>query len=297
MLEPLAALEAESRRIDGALEELVERELAGCSSAVAELVGHAVLAPGKRVRPLLVVAAYEAGGGSDTGVVDLACSVELVHAYSLIHDDLPCMDDDLLRRGRPTAHVLFGVGPAILGGASLMPLAIQTVWQGSARLGLDESRARALTAELAAASGGAGMVGGQLLDLRAEGRETSPAQLERIHRGKTARLIAASAVMGAMAAGLDPAGLTRFRRFGGRLGLAFQVIDDILDMTGTTREMGKTGGRDAALGKATYPSVLGIEAAERRGRELASLARLELQGLEGAEALHALTDFVVDRRH
>lgn len=290
------AVEALRRRVDRALEAFLGRELAGVAGGAGEAVRHAVLSPGKRVRPSLVLAVFDAAGGTGGGVDDLACSVELVHAYSLVHDDLPCMDDDVLRRGRPTLHVRVGPGPATFVGAALMPLAARAVWRSSRELGLGARRARRLLTMLCEAAGARGMVGGQLLDLRAEGRSVDREELEEIHRGKTAALIAAAVRMGAVAAGADRELVERLGRFGRRLGLAFQAVDDILDVTGETGELGKSGGRDRALGKATYPSVLGLEEAERVSRELAAAARSELAGLDRSGALDALTDFVVERR-
>lgn len=289
-------VEALRRRVDRALEAFLGNELEGVGEGTAEAVRHAVLSPGKRVRPSLVLAAHEAAGGAGEGIGELACSVELVHAYSLVHDDLPCMDDDVLRRGRPTLHVRVGPAAAAFVGAALMPLAARAVWRSSRRLGLEPGTGRRLLRILCEAAGARGMVGGQLRDLRAEDREVGRDELEEIHRGKTAALIAAAVRMGAVAARADRDLVERLGRFGGRLGLAFQAVDDILDVTGDTGELGKSGGRDRALGKATYPSVLGLEEAERVSRELAAAAREELAGLDRSEGLEALTDFVVERR-
>jgi len=285
------------RRVDRALTRIVEEELAGLSGRSAEAVRDAVLSPGKRIRPLLLLGAHRAAGGDvSEPAVELACSVELVHAYSLVHDDLPCMDDDVLRRGRPTVHVRFGVRTAILTGAALMPMAVRLVARAGEALGLPDERTRLLLHRLAVASGGAGMVGGQLLDLRAEGRPVHADELQRIHRGKTAALMEAAVRMGATAAGREEDRLRRIGRFGRRLGLAFQAVDDILDVTGETEELGKAGGRDRELGKATYPSVLGLEASERAARELAAAARDDLEALGGDRVLEEIVQFVVRRR-
>ncbi|MFW6193166.1 MAG: polyprenyl synthetase family protein, partial [Gemmatimonadota bacterium] len=293
---PEGTVEALRRRVDRALSSLLRRELDGVAEGAAEAVRHAVLSPGKRVRPSLVVAAYRAAGGSGKGIGELACSVELVHAYSLVHDDLPCMDDDVLRRGRPTLHVRVGARRAAFVGAALMPLAARAVRRSSRELGLGGERGRRLLRILCSAAGARGMVGGQLRDLRAEGRTVDRSELEEIHRRKTAALIAAAVRMGAVAARADRALVERLSRFGRRLGLAFQAVDDILDVTGDAGELGKDGGRDRDLGKATYPSVLGLGEAERVSRELAAAARAELDGLDGTATLEALTDFVVERR-
>ena len=284
-------------RIETALREFLETELAGVPEELAAPLRYSVLSPGKRIRPLLMMAAHRAAGGSLDRVVDLACSVELVHAYSLVHDDLPCMDDDVLRRGRPTVHVRFGVGPAVMVGAALMPLAVQAILRFSADLGVDDRTTRRLIASLTAASGASGMVGGQLLDLRAEGRAVGRGELERIHTGKTARLISASVAMGGIAAGASDLEVRRLERFGLRLGLAFQAIDDILDLRGDTEMLGKESGRDTALRKATYPGIFGMEEAERMSRRLASAATSELADLDEAAELRDLAEYIINRSH
>jgi farnesyl diphosphate synthase len=230
-------------RIEASLAETLGELLGAASPAVADPIRYAVLGPGKRIRPLLLMAACRATGGDPELVADLACSVEFVHAYSLVHDDLPCMDDDVLRRGRPTLHVRYGPAAAVLAGAALMPLAVRAIHRGAERMALGVGPTAELVERLAVAAGGAGMVGGQLLDLRAEGRTVTPEELVTIHRGKTARLIAASVAMGAVAAGAAPDRVGQLERFGVELGLAFQATDDILDMRGTTDQLGKESGR------------------------------------------------------
>lgn len=284
-------------RIETALREFLETELVGVPEDLAAPLRYSVLSPGKRIRPLLMIAAHRAAGGSLDRVVDLACSVELVHAYSLVHDDLPCMDDDVLRRGRPTVHVRYGVGPAVMVGAALMPLAVQAILRFSADLGVDDRTTRRLIASLTAASGASGMVGGQLLDLRAEGRAVGRSELESIHTGKTARLISASVAMGGIAAGASDLEVGRLERFGLRLGLAFQAIDDILDLRGDTEMLGKESGRDTALRKATYPGIFGMEEAERMSRRLASAATSELADLDEASELRDLAEYIINRSH
>lgn len=284
-------------RVDQALEEVLEAELGDAPEAVAEPLRHAALEGGKRIRPLLLVAAFRAAGGRPgPPLYRLACSVELVHAYSLVHDDLPCMDDDVLRRGHPTLHVRYGPPTAVMTGAVLMPLAVAVTVRSAGAMDLPESRVRRLVQILTTAAGGAGMVGGQLLDLQAEGARLSPEEVERIHAGKTAALLTASTVMGGTAAGAEGSTVTRLERFGRDLGLAFQVVDDVLDLTGSDRELGKQSGRDRALEKATYPALFGLEAAQSRSRELVDRALAELDGLEGADALRAIADFVLCRR-
>ncbi|MDH3296959.1 MAG: polyprenyl synthetase family protein [Gemmatimonadota bacterium] len=284
-------------QVDATLPGLLDELLADVPSELAEPIRYAVLAPGKRIRPLLLMAAFKATGGEAENATRMACSVELVHAYSLVHDDLPCMDDDVLRRGRPTLHVVYGVPAAVLAGAAMMPLAVQAVGLASGPLGLSAEQSDHLVARLTAAAGGQGMVGGQLLDLRAEGRAVSPDELEQIHEGKTARLIAASAAMGAVAAGGSRKHVDRLERFGMRLGLAFQAIDDILDLRGTTDELGKVSGRDSVLQKATYPGVHGLPEAERLSRELVRAAEVELDGLPQPHDLRLIADWILARRH
>jgi geranylgeranyl pyrophosphate synthase len=283
--------------VDNSLAALLGSELGGLPGAVADPVRHAVLSPGKRIRPLLVMAAYDATGGDRPGITELACSVELVHAYSLVHDDLPCMDDDVLRRGQPTLHVRYGVATAVLAGAALMPLAVRAIVRAGSRLSLDEGTARRLISTLARASGAAGMVGGQLLDLCAEGNRVSREELEAIYLGKTAELIAASVVMGGIAAGAREVTLETLGGFGRTLGMAFQAVDDILDMRGTARELGKESGRDVQLGKATYPSIFGLSEAERISREFAEAASRRIDALERADKLREIARYVIDRRY
>lgn len=289
------ALSAIRRQVEAALEGLLEGELRALPAEPAEVLRHAVLAPGKRLRPLLLVAAYRAAGGVHPAISTVACSVELVHTYSLIHDDLPCMDDDVLRRGRPALHVRFGVDRAVLAGASLLPLAVRAICAGGAEMGLDDARLRRLVGTLTAAAGGSGMAGGQLRDLRAEGRRVHPRELREIHRGKTAELMAASVVMGGIAAGAPQPLLARLRAFGSRLGLAFQAVDDLLDARGDARTLGKPVGRDRALRKASAPSVLGEGGTLQLARRLAREARGQLRGVSGAGLLLALADAAVDR--
>lgn len=284
-------------RIEAALIAMLDELLADTPPPVAAPIRYAVLGPGKRIRPLLLMAACRATDGDAEATAPIACSVEFVHAYSLVHDDLPCMDDDVLRRGRPTLHVRYGTPAAVLAGAALMPLAVRAIRRGAQRLGLPDVAARELVRRLTVAAGGQGMVGGQLLDLRAEGRDVTPEELETIHLGKTARLIAAAAAMGGIAADAPPDQVERLERFGRRLGLAFQAKDDILDLRGTTDELGKVSGRDAALRKATYPAVHGLAEAERLSREMVTAAEDELDGLPDAGDLRLIADWILARSY
>lgn len=282
---------------DRALESFLREELDRLEPEVSDAVRYAVLSPGKRIRPLLLMASYRALGGENSAIADLALSVELVHAYSLVHDDLPCMDDDVLRRGRPTAHVKFGVPRAVLTGAALMPLAVRAIVRSGPLLGLEPAVIDRLVMTLTAASGASGMVGGQLLDLRAEGRRVTREELEAIHSGKTGRLIAACAVMGGIAAGASSARLDALRRYGMDLGLAFQAVDDILDLRGTAGELGKESGRDRALGKATYPALFGVEETEKISRAFVEAAMAELALFDRPEGLRVIASYVIERTH
>jgi geranylgeranyl pyrophosphate synthase len=207
------------------------------------------------------------------------------------------MDDDVLRRGRSTVHVRFGVPLAVLAGAALMPLAVRAILRAGSHLGLDSGTVDLLVRTLAVSSGASGMVGGQLLDLRAEGRPVTKEELEGIHSGKTGRLIAAATLMGGIAAGASGARLEALHRFGLELGLAFQAVDDILDLRGTPSELGKESGRDRVLGKATYPALFGVEEAERISRTFAEAAIAELDLLDWPDGLRAIASYVIERTH
>jgi geranylgeranyl pyrophosphate synthase len=259
-------------------------------------LAYALRSPGKRVRPALVLTAYRAVGGASAEIAGVAAAVETVHTYSLVHDDLPCMDDDALRRGRPTTHVAFDVATATRVGFYLVPVAAAVLAEAAAALGLDAPTLGRMAVELFEASGIEGMVGGQWLDLEAEQRALDLEGLMAVHRGKTGALIRASCVLGGMAAGADAAALAALRDFGEDVGLAFQIADDVLDVVGTSAELGKTAGRDEALQKSTYVRLLGIDGARR---EAEGLARRAIGRLAGAgvptSALGALADYIVNR--
>jgi len=198
----------------------------------------------------------------------LACAPELIHAYSLVHDDLPCMDDDDMRRGHPTVHKVYGARTAILAGVAMIPLSARVVRDSGRAMQLaDQATAKVLDA-LLEASGAGGMIGGQLRDLAGEGLLLSLDEREAIHLAKTGAIIAACVQMGAVAAGCDAAGVAALERYGRSVGLAFQIMDDVLDVTSTTKALGKTTGRDAVLGKSTYPALLGVDGARRRAETL-----------------------------
>lgn len=282
--------------IDAALVATYEAYRELLPTPVRDAVGHSLLGGGKRLRGLLFLATYRAAGGR-AAAASLAAAIEVVHAYSLVHDDLPCMDNESVRRGRPTVHVTFGVAAATAAGLAMVPLAVCAAVDGARRLRLPEAVAARIVRELMRASGAGGMIGGQLLDLEAERRRVSLAELERIHLGKTGALIAAAARLGGVAAGVDEARETALDRFGTAIGLAFQIADDVLDVTATSDQLGKTAGRDVALEKSTYPSLLGVRAAAERAGALAAAAcdALREAGLLTPQ-LRGLARFAVERQ-
>jgi farnesyl diphosphate synthase len=256
---------------------------------------YAVLGGGKRVRPLLAYAAAEAAGHSGPAadaVNGVALAVEFVHVYSLIHDDLPCMDDDVLRRGKPTVHVAFDEATAMLAGDALQAEAFRVLADAPVAA---ELRAR-LTSMLAHAASTGGMCGGQAIDLAAVGRQLSLAELEQMHRMKTGALLAAAARMGALVAAADPGTLAAVEGYGRALGLAFQIVDDVLDVEGTAESLGKTAGKDARGDKPTYVSVMGLSAARQRAAQLHGEAIAAMAPLgRRAHRLRELADFIVGR--
>jgi len=285
----------ERAAIDAELSALCDRYSPDLGDAVADVVRYALLGGGKRLRGLLVLEAYRAAGGAGNAA-PLAASVEVVHEYSLVHDDLPCMDDDDIRRGRPTAHRAFGVKRATVAGVAMVPLAAASAYRASRELGLGESSAADVVRELMRASGAGGMIGGQLLDLDGEGSELTLDALERTHRAKTGALIRASVVVGGTAASASPSKLAALAEFGDAIGLAFQIADDVLDVTATTDRLGKTAGRDAQFAKGTYPRLLGVAGSEQRAAQLVATgcSALQREGLL-SDALFALGHFAVER--
>ena len=289
---------AEARlMVDGRLARRVALLRSSSGSRDAEALGYALEAPGKRVRPALLLAAYRAAGGGHPGIAGVAAAVEIVHTYSLVHDDLPCMDDDDQRRGRPSLHVRFDVPTATRTGFRLVPVAIQELVSGLGELGLPDPAIGALAERLLEASGIRGMVAGQWMDLCAEGVPLSRHQLADIHRRKTGALIEATCALGALAAGADPGVLATLSDYGREVGIAFQIADDLLDATGTSEQLGKTAGRDVTLAKATYVSLLGIAAAREEARQHGAAARSVLRrGGLTSPALESLADYIVERR-
>jgi geranylgeranyl diphosphate synthase type II len=282
----------------------VDAALAAWFPRVAELypgpVGRAIVysleGPGKRLRPALALAVFaELGGRGDAS--ELVAAIEVVHTYSLIHDDLPCMDDDALRRGRPTVHRVFGAVVAAEAGFRMVPLAGRMLAAGCRGLGLDDATGGAIARTLYRAAGPGGMIGGQVLDLAAEGRTLERGAVIALHRAKTGAMIAASAEIGGLAAGLDGERLAAVRGYGEEIGLAFQIVDDVLDVVESSAQLGKTAGKDARQRKATFSALLGTDRAlaEARAAVQRAVDRLGAAGIDST-LLPGLARFVVDRR-
>jgi farnesyl diphosphate synthase len=269
-------------------------------AGLGDAMRYAVLDGGKRLRPLLVIAACEAVDGNTDAALRAACAVELIHAYSLVHDDMPCMDDDVLRRGKPTVHVKFGEAQALLAGDALQALAFEFLTPEDGCV--DAATQALLCRMLARAAGFQGMAGGQAIDLASVGLPLTSAQLHEMHRLKTGALLQASVMMGASCGAATPAVQLALRNYGAAIGLAFQVVDDILDVTADSATLGKTAGKDAAQDKPTFVSVLGLDASidyaqKLLARALESLDKLQGRGLANTNALRALADMLVNRHN
>jgi geranylgeranyl diphosphate synthase type II len=298
-----AFLAEERRRVDAALARSLSRWQQVLPKDVARAVAHGVEGGGKRLRPALCVTAYRACGGTGgEPAYDLAAALELIHAYSLMHDDLPCMDDAELRRGVPATHRVFGERATIVAGAAMIPFAALQALEACRALSLPDRSARDVVAELCKAAGGGGMVGGQVLDLLAEGRTLDGRELDELHALKTGALLTAALRMGGRAAGASEAVLAALDAYGRAVGLAFQITDDVLDATATAEALGKRPS-DTTLGKSTYVSLHGVAEARRRADRLVAHALGVLDGAglpshAGAAApLHALAVFAVSRGH
>jgi geranylgeranyl diphosphate synthase type II len=292
-----ARLEAARRRIEQALAAALPAESAW-PSTIHRAVRYSLFAGGKRVRPLLAVAAGEAVGGAIEDVLPLAVAVEMIHTYSLIHDDLPCMDDDDLRRGKPTSHKVFGEAVAVLAGDALLTRAFHVMAEVPAGCDAERLRRRIEAAALLGeAAGTRGLIGGQVEDLESEGRAVSAEALERLHRAKTGALLTACVRGGAVLGGAARGELAALDRYGSAIGLAFQVVDDVLDATEDAERLGKTAGKDEAAAKATYVKVHGLEGARRIASSLLEEAEAALGPLgPRAELLAALARLIVRRR-
>ncbi|MBI1723974.1 MAG: polyprenyl synthetase family protein [Gemmatimonadetes bacterium] len=287
------AREATDRALGGALDEILAR----APVSLREAVSYAVMGSGKRFRPALLMAAYQTAGGKDPAIADLAAAVEIVHAYSLVHDDLPCMDNDDLRRGQPTLHRAFDVQLATVAGFAMVPVAAASAVRGVRRLGLGPAQGRDIGLLLFRAAGAGGMIGGQVLDLLAGGQAATRDEVAEIEARKTGALIAASVEIGAVAAGATTEQRGAYRAYGEDVGLAFQIADDVLDMTATSTQLGKTVGKDAKLGKPTFPMLLGVAGAQQEAERLAERAVAHLAaGGVSSPLLAALARFVVARR-
>nr|WP_255429470.1 farnesyl diphosphate synthase [Ramlibacter albus] len=278
-------------RVEDALSEWVPP---GGPAGLGDAMRYAVLDGGKRLRPMLVLAAAEAVDGHEDASLRAACAVELIHAYSLVHDDMPCMDNDVLRRGKPTVHVKFGQAQALLAGDALQALAFEILVPEE---GVPDATQARLCRLLAHAAGELGMAGGQAIDLAAVGRMLTEDELRRMHQLKTGALLHASVMMGASCGSPSKAAQGALSAYGEAMGLAFQVVDDILDVTADSATLGKTAGKDALQDKPTYVSLLGLERARAYARELLAQARtaLERSGLPDTRALLALAEMVVNR--
>ena len=291
-------LEAERNQVNRALERAVARLQTMLPEPLAPAAGHAVLTGGKRLRPILCVAAQRAcGDGVVDASYDVAAALEFIHAYSLMHDDLPCMDDADLRRGRPTPHKIFGEVTSMQAGAALIPAAALQAWWAAEELGRSPERGAAVVAELMRAAGGGGMVGGQVLDLVGEGQAHNAVRLDSLHRMKTGALLRASLRVGGLAVGADDQSLDALGRYGRAIGLAFQIADDILNATSDADALGKNPS-DATLDKSTYVSLYGLDEARSRAAAQATVAKESLAdaGID-SPALTSLADFIVERKH
>lgn len=280
--------------VDRALDRFLPRESMK-PATIHKAMRYSLFAGGKRLRPVLTLATAEACGGEIERALPAACAVECIHTYSLIHDDLPCMDDDDLRRGRPTSHKVFGEGLAVLAGDALLTVAFEILAQAKPT---PRYSMAAIVRELAVASGSRWLIGGQVADLEGEGKKLSGTELRYIHRCKTAALLTASIRLGAMSANATPARLASLTDFGQALGLAFQVIDDILDVTQTTEKLGKTAGKDVAATKATFPAIYGLERSRAEARRLTAAAHRSLQPLgKKAVRLREIAEYLLAREY
>lgn len=286
-----------SRTLRGEIELALEQSIQwgpGCPDRLAKAIHHSLLAPGKRLRPMLVLWAAEACGCADRSAMLAACAVEMVHTYSLIHDDLPAMDDDDMRRGQPSCHAAYGEATAILAGDALLARALELV---ASEIHPAATAARCC-AELAHAAGATALVGGQSDDLSAPTGDVSIEQLESIHHRKTGAMFRVSLRLGGMVAGASDEQIDQLDTYGTHLGLAFQIIDDLLDLQGEAEELGKHAGKDREQGKLTFPSLLGVEESRRRAKQLIDTACEVVQPLgEAATPLQSLALFVLERNY
>ena len=285
---------ARQKEVDAALNRFLPSATTK-PKTIHEAMRYSIFAGGKRLRPVICLATAEVLSGKHNDAIPLACAVECIHTYSLIHDDLPAMDNDDFRRGKPTSHKVYGEGIAVLAGDALLTIAFEIA--AACRAWPRYSHADVIH-ELAVASGSQKLIAGQVADLEGEGRKINPAELRYIHLNKTAALIASSIRLGAMSANATPKQLAGLTDFGQSLGLAFQVIDDILDVTQTTEKLGKSAGKDVAAQKATYPALLGLEKAKKEADRLTARARAALKPFgKSAAPLEAIADYLLKREN
>ncbi|MBI4698263.1 MAG: polyprenyl synthetase family protein [Nitrospirae bacterium] len=289
-------LKQKQRIVDGFLKEYLSalKSNPPQASRLYKAMGYSLLAGGKRLRPILAIASYEAAGGRSKSILPVAASLELIHTYSLIHDDLPAMDDDNFRRNKPTSHRVFGEGMAILAGDALLTEAFGIISNSPAKSDILIK----IIVELTQACGADGMVGGQAADILLEGKRIKEKDLLYIHTHKTGALIKASVRIGALMAAAPPSVLNSLTKYGTNIGLAFQIIDDILDIIGTQEELGKSPGADTARGKNTYPSVYGMEESIRKAEQLVEESLEALKGFGAkAEPLREIATYLLKRRN
>jgi len=289
-----AYLRSRQKLIDCVLNRYLPKENTR-PATIHKAMRYSLFAGGKRLRPILTLAATEACGGKMEAALPLACAMECIHTYSLVHDDLPSMDNDDFRRGRPTCHKVFGDGIAVLAGDALLTIAFEIVSRAKPSRRYDMST---LLREVAVAAGSRKLIAGQVADLEAEGKRTEREELRYIHENKTAAILTASVCLGAMSANAPSKELAAMTKFGRALGLAFQVIDDILDVTQTSEKLGKSAGKDVAAQKATYPAVIGLAKSRAEAKRLTKKAHdaLSIFGRSG-EALHALANYLLEREY
>ena len=290
-----AYLRSRQKQIDRALDRYLPRTKVK-PPTLHKAMRYSLFAGGKRLRPILCLAAAEACRGKISNALPLACALECIHTYSLVHDDLPSMDNDDYRRGRPTCHKVFGDGIAVLAGDALLTIAFEIVSMAKPARRYDMPT---LLREIAVAAGSQRLIAGQVADLEAEGRDVKRDQLRFIHENKTAAILKSSVRLGAMSANVDAKKLRAITQFGRALGLAFQVVDDILDVTQTSEILGKSAGKDIAARKATYPAVIGLEKSQAEARRLTRQAHDALSVFRGgdAEPLHALANYLLEREY
>jgi geranylgeranyl diphosphate synthase type II len=287
-------VDRQARAVNQALDKSLPKAKAK-PATMHEAMRYSLFAGGKRMRPALVLAAAEACGGEWDSAMPLACAVECIHTYSLIHDDLPAMDNDDFRRGKPTNHKVFGEGIAVLAGDALLTQAFEIAAQCRS---WPRYSHRDIVLEIAKASGSLQLIAGQVADLEGEGKSLSVPQLRYIHERKTSALLCCSTRLGGMSANCTPRQLEALTEFGYNVGLAFQVIDDILDVTATTEELGKTAGKDLTAQKATYPAIVGLPKSRKIAQQLTDKAFAALKVFRGkAEALEALADYLLKRKN